>query len=295
MRKPGGIERSDGPRRGRRVLAGAALATIIVSCVAWAATGSTIPDIRLASSLASPRPQPAAARPTPLQRREVESAQGYPYYPYDGSWTFVRIQTRGFGGGGRGGWSHDYPAAEINFSRILSEITNVPVRLLPAGGNVLTFEDPRLGQFPIAYVSEPGDWQTSPAEAEALRKYLLRGGFVIFDDFFEWEMENLMLQMKRALPELEFLPLDGTEPLWTTFFAVDPLTMNLQGPRKSGIPRFWGLYQNNDKQGRMLAVANAGADIGDFWEWSAEGLYPVDPSNVAFMAGVNYIIYALTR
>jgi hypothetical protein len=45
----------------------------------------------------------------------------------------------------------------------------------------------------------------------------------------------------------------------------------------------------------MLAMANSGADIGDLWEWSANGFYPVDPTNEAFRIGVNYIIYAITH
>lgn len=45
----------------------------------------------------------------------------------------------------------------------------------------------------------------------------------------------------------------------------------------------------------MLAIAGAGGDIGDLWEWSAAGFYPVDPTNQAFQIGVNYITYALTH
>jgi hypothetical protein len=55
---------------------------------------------------------------------------------------------RRFGGRyGRGGWSHDYPDAEINLSGIVGEVTSVAVRSLPYGGNILTFEDPRLMSF----------------------------------------------------------------------------------------------------------------------------------------------------
>jgi len=219
----------------------------------------------------------------------------YPFYPYDGSITFVRIRTQGYFSRGRGGWSHDYPDAEINLFRIVSEISKVPVRLVPTGGNVLTFDDPRLALFPLAYVSEPGDWQTSPREAAALRDYLLRGGFVIFDDFFLREMDNLRTQMKVAFPELDFMPMDGTEPIWSTYFSIDPLKVDLQGPQKNGTPTFYALYEDNDPGKRMLAIANAGADIGDLWEWAAEGLFPVDPTNVAFQIGVNYLMYALTH
>ena len=219
------------------------------------------------------------------------------YYAYDGSWTFVRIQTNSRRGryGRFGGWAHDYPEADIHISTILSEMTLVRTRKLAMGGNVLTFDDPRLMQFPVAYVSEPDEWRVTDSEAEGLRMYLLKGGFVIFDDFFAYEMANLVAQMSFVFPELQFVRLDGTEPIWDSFFRLEPLTVYLEGPRKSGTPEFWGLFEDNDKSNRLLAIANAGADIGDLWEWAAEGWYPVDPTNEAFRIGVNYFIYALTH
>jgi hypothetical protein len=219
------------------------------------------------------------------------------YYPYDGAWTFVRIHTASGYGGFRymGGWSHDYPAADINLSTIMRELTYVDTRERAMGGNVLAFDDPRLMQFPFAYVSEPDEWRVTESEAEGLRSYLLKGGFVIFDDFFDYEMANLHRQMAYVFPELGFIRLDGSEEIWDTFYRLDALSIDLVGPRKNGTPEFWGLYVDNDKSKRMLALANAQADIGDLWEWAAEGWYPVDPTNDAFKMGVNYIIYSLTH
>lgn len=230
---------------------------------------------------------------------ETRPQRELPFHSYNGKWTFVRIRTRSAAGLGRlaryAGWAHDYPDAERNFTRIVDELTAVRTTLVPSGGNVLTFEDPRLGKFPLAYVSEPDEWRTTSAEAAALRKYLRRGGFVVFDDFYEREMENLVRQMARVFPELRFLPLDGSEPIWSSFFSLEPTEIVLEGPRKSGTPRFYGLYEDNDKGGRMLAVAAAGADIGDLWEWSDQGYYPLDPTNEAYRIGVNFIVYAFTH
>jgi hypothetical protein len=230
------------------------------------------------------------ARVVPVQR----FVRSLPFHPYDTSWTFVRIWTNG-GFGFNAGWAHDYPNAEINFSKVLNEFTTVHTRLVESGGNVLTFEDPRLFQFPIAYVSEPDEWRVTEGEAEALRLYLRKGGFVIFDDFFDWEMANLVRQMALVFPELYFLPLDGSEPIWNSFFSINPRGIVLEGPNKSGTPQFWGLYEDNDKSKRMLAVAGAGGDIGDLWEWSDRGYFPVDPTNEAYRIGINYIVYALTH
>ena len=232
---------------------------------------------------------------TPASDRAVQGCCAY--YPYEGSLTFLRIQTASpYGGYGRyGGWAHDYPDADVNMSTILRELTLIRTRELAMGGNVLTFDDPRLMQFPVAYVSEPDEWRVTESEAEGLRAYLLKGGVVMFDDFFDFEMANLVAQMSRVLPELHFILLDGTEPIWDSFYRLEPLTMYLEGPRKYGTPEFWGLFEDNDKSKRLLAIANAGADVGDLWEWAAEGWYPIDPTSEAFRIGVNYFIYAVTH
>ena len=47
--------------------------------------------------------------------------------------------------------------------------------------------------------------------------------------------------------------------------------------------------------GRMLALVNYNADLAEYWEWSGQGFFPVDPTTEAYKLGVNYIVYALTH
>jgi hypothetical protein len=49
--------------------------------------------------------------------------------------------------------------------------------------NVFALDDPELCEFPIVYMTEAGFWTLTDNEAAAFRAYLLKGGFVIFDDF----------------------------------------------------------------------------------------------------------------
>ena len=55
---------------------------------------------------------------------------------------------------------------------------------------------------------------------------------------------------------------------------------------------FWGI---RDDAGRLQVVANFNNDIGEYWEWSEHGYYPIELSNEGYKLGVNYIIYALTH
>ena len=215
--------------------------------------------------------------------------------PYDGNLTFTRlVYGSGLGGFGFGGaaWSHDYPLADRNLSAILDYITHTRVRL--DGTNVLDLDDPEIFQNPILYVWEPGFWAIQPSEAENLRRYLLKGGFIIFDDFEgpdHWN--NLVAQMRRALPDHHFMAIDEQHPIFHSFYDITQL--NVPHPSVNVTPAYFAMFENNDPSRRMIALANHNNDIAEYWEWSAEGLYNPDPTSNAYRLGVNYFVYAMTH
>jgi len=211
---------------------------------------------------------------------------------YDSQFAFTRIRY-GTRIGVNGGWEHDYPTADRNFSAILDYITNMRVHL--SDSNILDLEDPRIFQNPVIYMSEPGFWTTDETEAKSLRAYLLKGGFIIFDDFDgDPEWRNLAAQMKVVLPDHDFIRLDVSHPIFQSFYSLRSL--NIQHPMLPGIePIFYGLFDNNQTDGRMLAIANFNNDIGDYWEWSAEGLYGDAGTADAYRLGVDYLVYEMTH
>ncbi|HEX6938556.1 MAG TPA: DUF4159 domain-containing protein [Longimicrobiales bacterium] len=231
---------------------------------------------------------------TPGRREPQENT------PYDGRFTFARIRyvpaARGFRGfgWGRGGndppWAHDFPRAERNLMKILDEITAIEPFL--DGGNIFDADDPELLRYPVAYVSEPGYWNPTDREVEALRTYLLKGGFLIFDDFGGRDWYNFERQIRRVLPGLDIVQLDASHPIFHSFFDIESLDI-VRGYR--GRPVFLGIFEDNDPERRLLAIINYNADIGDYWEWSDAGFVPIDLSNEAYKLGVNYIVYALTH
>ena len=211
---------------------------------------------------------------------------------YDSQFAFTRIRY-GTRVGGNGGWEHDYPQADRNFAAILDYMTHMRVNL--KGSNIFDLEDPRIFQNPVIYMSEPGGWTTDEAEAKNLRAYLLKGGFIIFDDFDgDWEWRNLVTQMRAIMPDHDFIRLEVDHPIFQSFFTIKNL--NIPHPMLRGIePEFYGLFDNNQIDGRMMAIANYNNDIGDYWEWSAEGLYGEDGTADAYRLGVDYLVYAMTH
>ena len=103
-------------------------------------------------------------------------------------------------------WSHDYPAGEQHFMKIVNELSLLDPHT--AETNILTFDDPELFKYPVAYLCEPGGWVLSDQEAASLRAYLQKGGFVIVDDFRYQHWGNFEAQMSRVLPEARFFDLD---------------------------------------------------------------------------------------
>jgi len=208
---------------------------------------------------------------------------------YDGRFSFVRLRYQG-GFRRDPGWAHDYPRADWHFQRILEEITYT--RALRDESNILALDDPDLGLYPVVYMSEPGFWTLNEAETLGLRGYLQKGGFIIFDDFRgtrDWG--NLQARMAEVLPEARWVPLDVSHPVFHSFFDINALVeQGYYGPAQ-----FLGVFEDNDPQKRLLAVANYNHDLGELWEFSDTGWVPVDLSNEAYKYGVNYVIYAMTH
>jgi hypothetical protein len=221
-------------------------------------------------------------------------------FPYDGRFTFLRIRFTprpGFLGYFEGHpdvkWDHDFPRAETHFMKIIQELTSLdPVQ---GGGNILSFEEPDVFKYPVAYMCEPGFWAPNDAEVAGMRAYLLKGGFLILDDFFgQRTMENLETQMHRVIPDGRFMRLTGKEPIFDAFFRVDSLEDHALGGRR-GPPEFWGLFEDNDSTKRLMVVANYNNDIGESWEWSDTGVFPVDVTSTSYKLGVNYLMYSMTH
>lgn len=237
----------------------------------------------------------AAAQEGFFQRRTPQNYDSV-NIGYDGRLAFVRLRyAAGFSGFGRRGgrelpWAHDYPTADVHMMKIVSELTTVGPHV--DGSNIYSLDDPDLMNHPIAYMSEPGYWQMSDEEAAGLRTYLLKGGFIIFDDFRGRDWWNLEEQMTRVLPESRFVQLDGAHPIFNSFFEIKNLEF-LQS--YNGQPTYWGIFEDNDPAKRLIAIANRDNDLGEYWEYSDTGMDPVDFSNEAYKFGVNYFIYGLTR
>lgn len=213
---------------------------------------------------------------------------------YDGRFAFVRLRfSAGLRGDlGRGGamWAHDYPQAERNFMKILDEITTIGPYM---DALVLDIDDPELFKYPVAYLVEPGYLTMTDEETTSLRDYLLKGGFLIVDDFVDAQWFNFETQVRRMLPDARFIELEPTHPIFDAFFHIESL--DYYHPYYGLQSSFIGVFEDNDPEKRPIMLINYNNDIGEYWEWSDTGWVPIDISNDAYKLGVNYVMYALTH
>ena len=197
-------------------------------------------------------------------------------------------------------WAVDYPLSDAHFFTTLKRYTLVQVS---EDSRHLELTDDRLFDYPYLWLQQPGSggWNPTREEAQRLREYLLRGGFMMVDDFhgdYEWAYFESV--MKRVFPEKAFVDVPQSDPLMHIFFDVDQNVqipgerhLDFDGrPYMQGRPHWRALY---DDDGRLIVMANHNMDIGDAWEHADDPNYPLPFTKAAYALGVNYIIHAMTH
>jgi hypothetical protein len=218
---------------------------------------------------------------------------GYRNAAYDGRVALMRVRYQRYDG-----WAYDYPAMEHNLARVLHDITMVRPNMEAA--DIVDLDDPQLFRYPVAYLSEPGYWFPNAAEAEGLRTYLRKGGFLIVDDFhFPPEWAVFEAAIRRVLPAARIQRLDASHPIYNTFFAIKSLEIPYPGTSGPGalMGEFYGIFEDNDPRKDLMVVINYNMDLGDYLEWSADARnrYSLVPTNEAYKFLINYLLYGLSH
>lgn len=210
------------------------------------------------------------------------------------------------------GWSTDYPDAEINFSIRLAELTRTRVAFDGSGTPdhvTVRLTDDALFQCPYLHMEDVGTMGLTDAEVEALRAFLLKGGFLWVDDFWgtaAWE--DWVAELSRVLPPGEYpiqdLPL--THPIFRSQFEIEefpqipsiqawrsnPYETSERGP-DSATPHARAVM---DRHGNVMVLMTHNTDISDAWEREGEDpryFYTFSPAGYA--VGINVVLYAMSH
>ncbi len=200
--------------------------------------------------------------------------------------------------GRRAAWATDYPDAEHHLADGIDRMTNIDIEAVDYygdGGRLISLADDQIFDYPWLYAAEVGQWALSRDEAERLREYLDRGGFLMVDDFwgsYEWQV--FVQSMELVFPDRPIVEIDENDPIMHIVFDVDKST---QIPGRGGVPfgsvpHWRGIY---DDKGRLIVAINFNMDMGDAWEHAADPFYPAEMTAAAYRFAVNYIIYSMTH
>jgi hypothetical protein len=194
-------------------------------------------------------------------------------------------------------WAIDYPLAELHFLPAVDRLTRISVS---EDSIQLQAVDARIFDYPWLFVQQvgQGNWRPSVQEAEMLREYLLRGGFMVVDDFhgdYEWQIMRDALS--QILPGRPIVDIPEADALMQILFSLDNRTQipgerHLRYQAMEGPPRWAGIY---DDDNRLMVAINFNIDMGDAWEHADDPRYPAPMTATAYRFGVNYVIYAMTH
>ncbi len=196
-------------------------------------------------------------------------------------------------------WMTDSPAADRHFLQGVRRLSAIHARSLE---KYLRPLDPELFDHPWIYAVEVGQWYLDEQDAARLREYLLRGGFLVVDDFhgsFEWQV--FFDSIRRVFPDRTIVEVEDRDPVFHILYDVDrsvqipgiQFLRSGQTFEKDGVEPHWrGIY---DDKGRLMVLINFNMDLGDAWEHADNPQYPEHWTALAYRFGINYIIYAMTH
>jgi hypothetical protein len=243
----------------------------------------------------------------PPDRGDVPNWEMNQEFPTD-VFTFVRIEYDSGGGYGRwgGGWATDYPDSDLNLSYRLQELTSLKVH---PNGRIIRLTDPELLDYPFLYLIEPGRLWFSEDEVLALRRYLLRGGFLMVDDFWggdEWQ--NFYEQIRRVFPDREPQELRLDHEIFQCVYrlkekpqvpsinhALNGYTYeHRRGPDDGSVAHYRAIF---DDKGRKMAIICHNTDLGDGWEREGVAVeyFNEYSQKRAYPMGINILFYAMTH
>ena len=186
-------------------------------------------------------------------------------------------------------------------SLALRRLTRVHVRSVEQPVNLDDGDD--VFNWPWLAAGEMGDWKLTDAQAKKLRDYLLRGGFLMLDDFWgteEWDRFDESMRLvfpgpARSLKSTTPIPSFTRSTIWTTatrFRANGPSRRGTTYRNDGAVAHWRGIY---DDHGRLMVAMSFNSDVGDSWEWADDPEYPEKYSALGIRIGVNYVVYSMTH
>jgi Domain of unknown function (DUF4159) len=228
--------------------------------------------------------------------------------PSEFYWSRLRYSARtdsyggggyGFGYGYGGSWSRDYPKADRQFLMALKRLTRIQARPTE---QVVDLDSDDIFNYPWIYAVQVANWNFTDAEAKRLHDFLMKGGFLMVDDFHgtaDWE--RFMSGMRMVLPDRPVEDLQDNDEIFHVLYDIgarfqvpgEQYVSTGRTYEKDGFVPKWRAIR--DDKGRIMVAICHNMHLGDAWEWADMPEYPERFASMAFRVGLDYIMYGMTH
>jgi len=208
-----------------------------------------------------------------------------------------------------GYWTMDYPRSDRHLLAGVRRLTRIDARSVE---QVVSLDGTdEIYNWPALYGVEVGHWLLPDDQAAQLREYLLRGGFLMVDDFHgsstefdevnEWQ--TFIESMDKVFPDRRIEDIPNDDPIFHVLYDLQErfqvpgaqifetgLTYE-KGP--TGREPHWRAIR--DDKGRIIVAICHNMDLGDAWEHSDEPRYLEKWASLAYRIAMNYFVYDLSH
>jgi hypothetical protein len=238
-----------------------------------------------------------------IYEEEERTPQLGPGATDNAEWAFARYHFRSTSelGGFRAFplWRADYPKADRQFTMGVRRLTRLHARGME---QIVDADSDDLFNWPWIYMEHGNGWNLTIDEATRLRRYLLRGGFLLSDDTHgDSEWDSLVHGLELILPGREIEDLKDSDEIFHVMYDLDD-RFQIHGTRfiwghwpysrDMRIPKWRAI---RDDKGRIIVAICHNSDVGDAWEWADSPRYPERETSLAYRIGINYILFDMTH
>jgi hypothetical protein len=223
-------------------------------------------------------------------------------YQQKTEWTRARLHYQDYSGSERwrGSWTIDYPRSDRHLLEGVRRLTRIDTRSVEQVVDLDGEDD--IYNWPMLYAVEVGHWGLRDEQAAQLRDFLLRGGFLMVDDFHgtqEWDV--FTESIKKVFPDRPIVKLENNDAIFHTIYDLQerfqvPGAQYWRSHRtyeKDGFDPLWAGI--SDDKGRVMVAICHNMDLGDAWEWSDDPRYDEKWASLAYRIAMNYFMYDLSH
>ncbi len=206
-------------------------------------------------------------------------------------------------------WTIDFPRSDRHLLEGVRRLTRIDTRSVEQVVEADGSDD--IYNWPMLYAVEVGHWTLPDDQAAQLRDFLLRGGFLMVDDFHgdepysrvysEWRV--FLESMVKIFPDRPIVDLEDSNPIFHTIYDLDNRFQvpgwqwyrsgrTYEAGETGKVPHWRAIF---DDKGRVMVAICHNMDLGDAWEWSDDPRYPEKWASLAYRIAMNYFIYDLTH